>query len=247
MNSLFKILFASIFLLLPSLLYSEAKAGNFIQFQKNNVQVLRGHSFELGEKQRTIVTLEHYHAHQYGDTLFWIDLIKPDGQDHTYYTEIAPRLSLGKVTGRDLSIGPIKDFLISTVYEKAKDQGPQYLYGVAADLDISGFKFFKVNAYIHDSTELDGQTWQVTIAWNRPFEINGTRFLTEGFADFEGGEADRHSNQLIVPRLLWDASDVIGAAPGTVMAGLEYQYWHNKFGIKGVTESVPQAQIKWSF
>ncbi|MFK8068468.1 MAG: hypothetical protein AB8D52_09490 [Gammaproteobacteria bacterium] len=52
---------------------------------------------------------------------------------------------------------------------------------------------------------------------------------------------------MIVPRLLLDVGNVFGYKQGKLMAGIEYQYWHNKFGIKGVTESVVQAQLMWKF
>lgn len=226
---------------------SHAVGSDIFLWQSSNVQFLRGHDFELGEEQRSIVTLEHAHSHVYGDTFAFLDVIKPDGEDRDYYLEISPRLSLSKMSGVSISNQIIKDILISTTFEKAKDQGPQYLYGVAVDLNVPNFKFFKVNAYIHDSTELTGDTWQVTLAWNKSFNLGDLKFLAEGFADFQGGEGGRHSNQLVVPRLLWDMSDVLGYSENTFMVGLEYSYWHNKFGLKGVTESVPQLQAKWSF
>lgn len=230
--------------LFPLLGYAE---GGTFSWSKSNAQLLRAYDYEVGERQRTIVTLEHAHGHQYGDTLAWVDVIKPDGRDHSYYGEISPRLSLSKITGRDLSRSVIKDILISTTFEKAKGQGPQYLYGVAVDFKLPGFTFFKSNFYVHDSTELSGQTWQITLAWNRPFKIGTIRLLAEGFADFQGSEGGREPNELIVPRVLVDISRLIDAQQGKLMAGIEYQYWHNKFGIDGVTESVPQIQIKWTF
>jgi len=227
--------------------FQPLRAEDFFQWSTSNIQLLRGHSFEVGEKRRTIVTLEHAHGHKFGDTYAWVDIIKPDGVDDSYYGEFSPRLSLSKMTGYDFSYGLIKDVLISTTFEKAKGQGPQYLYGGAIDFNLPGFKFFKTNAYVHDSTELDGKTWQVTIAWNRPFKIGNTNFLLEGFSDLQGSEGGRRPNQLIVPRLLMDIGEIVGLKSGELMAGVEYQYWHNKFGIDGVNESVPQAQLKWSF
>ena len=29
--------------------------------------------------------------------------------------------------------------------------------------------------------------------------------------------------------------------------GVEWTYWRNRFGVDGVTESVPQLQLKWQF
>jgi hypothetical protein len=34
---------------------------------------------------------------------------------------------------------------------------------------------------------------------------------------------------------------------GHFYAGIEYQYWHNKYGIKGLNESVPQVLVLWKF
>lgn len=232
----------SLFCFLPSASYAD-----MLDWQTTNIQLLRGYDYEIGERQRSIITLEHANGWAYGDTYAWVDFIKPDGVDYTYYGEFSPRLSLSKITGRDLSYGIIKDVLISTTFEKAKDQGPQYLYGAALDLDLPGFKFFKTNAYIHDSTELSGQTWQVTLAWNYPIEHNDNRFLIEGYADFQGDEGTSNANQAIVPRFLFDAGHALGYEKDKLFVGMEYQYWHNKFGRDGVTESVPQAQIKWVF
>jgi len=205
---------------------------------------LRGHDYELGKRQRSIVTVEHANAWKYGDNFAFVDFIFPDGKDSAYYIEISPRLSLSKMTGKDFSFGIVKDVLISTTFEKGRGQGPQYLYGGAVNLDIPSFRFLSINAYVHDSTQLDGQTWQSTVAWNSPIKIGNEKFVFEGFSDFQGREDTSHANQLIVPRFLWDAGNAGGFEANKFFIGMEYQYWHNKFGIRGKTESVPQLQLK---
>jgi len=52
---------------------------------------------------------------------------------------------------------------------------------------------------------------------------------------------------MIVPRLLFDVGETLNMGDNKLWVGVEYQYWHNKFGIEGKTESVHQAQIKWVF
>lgn len=44
-----------------------------------------------------------------------------------------------------------------------------------------------------------------------------------------------------------DVGHASGFAENTLWAGIEWQYWHNKFGVDGVTESVPQLQMKYVF
>lgn len=220
--------------------------ADVLDWQTTNIQILRGDAYKVGESQRTITTLEHANGWSYGDTYAFVDFIYPDGQKSSYYGEISPRLSFGKIFDASFP-GVIKDVLISTTFEKARGQGPQYLYGIGVDWHAPGFKFLKTNAYVHDSTQLDGETWQVTVQYSRPFQIGDAKFVVEGFADFQGDEGTSNANQLIVPRLLLDAGDLMGFASDKLMVGVEYQYWHNKFGIEGVSESVPQLQVKWIF
>ena len=108
------------------------------------------------------------------------------------------------------------------------------------DLDLPGFRFVRVHAYHRDDPQRPGSTWQSTIVWNRPFQLGGQSFLAEGFADLAGGEGAGTDHQLIVPRLLWQVP-----AAEHVWVGVEYQYWHNKFGVSGVDESVAQFQVKF--
>ncbi len=228
--------------------FPHSASAQIFDWHTSNAQLLRGFDYELGSEERTILTLEHAHGHAYGDTFIFMDWTWPDEGKPGYYIEASPRLSLSKIFDTGLSVGIIKDVLISTTWEKPKHMGPRYLYGGAIDLNLPGFKFFKANAYIRDDTQLKGDTWQVTMAWNRPFEIGETGFLFEGFADIYGAEGPtKTNNQLVVPRFLMDLGDLAGYQEGKLWVGVEYSYWHNKFGVAGKTESVPQLQVKWVF
>lgn len=90
-------------------------------------------------------------------------------------------------------------------------------------------------------------TLKTTLAWQYPLQINHIPFVIEGFADFAGDEGiNKEPHQLIVPRFLLDLGHLNGN-PNKFFAGIEWQYWHNKFGIIGVTESVAQLQLKYLF
>ena len=230
-----------------SCIFASTANAEIIQWQSANVQLLRGNNYAVGEKQRTIATFEYANSWIYGDMFTFFDFIVPDEGGSTYYTEISPRFSLSKISGLDLSYGIVKDVLVSTTLEKANHRGPSYLYGGAVDLDILGFKYFKTNAYVRDDTQLDGKTWQLTFAWNAPFEIDGIKFLAEGFADFSGEEGTSAANQQIVPRLLVDTGNLIGIDDNKFFVGVEWHYWNNKFGIESQRQSTPQLQAKWVF
>ncbi len=219
----------------------------FVEWHTTNIQLLRGNHYELGSKKRTLSTLEHANKWRYGDFHFFMDYTWPDEGDEFYYFEPTTRFSLSKISGKDFSYGLIKDVLISTNFEKPKDRKTRLLGGVSVDLDLPGFTFFKTNYWLRDNRDLSGSTYQFSVAWNRPVEWQGVSFLSEGFADFAGSEGTTTSHQLIVPRFLVDIGEQIGVGENRFWGGIEYSYWHNKFGQKGTTESAPQLQFKWVF
>ena len=227
---------------------ANAATGDFFEYHTTNIQLLKGWNYQIGPEDRSIATFEHFNRWRYGDFFMFADGTHYDKGGTNIYAEFSPRLSLGKISGQDLSFGIIKDVLISTTEEVGKHGYNANLYGGAVDLDLPGFKVASINLYRRDNPALKDTTWQTTICWKRPFEIDGVKFVTEGFADIAGREGPRyHANQFVVPRLLVDIGDLAGGKSNQMFAGIEYQYWHNKFGRDGVTESVPQLQLKWVF
>jgi len=219
-----------------------------------NIQLLHGSQFELGDKQRTILSFEYANGWKYGDNFFFMDITKPTDKGTAHYGEFSPRLSLGKITGKDLSFGIVKDTLIASNLEMG-DGVRAGLLGVGIDLKIPGFAFTQVNLYARKSerdfvVEQTNTGGQFTVAWKLPFEIANQKLSFEGFADYafgeDGGSVPKEDNLITAPRLLIDVSNWFGA-PGKVQIGVEYQIWRNKFGKKGVDEDVPQAMVKWIF
>ncbi|MHA6287449.1 outer membrane protein OmpK [Maricaulis sp. CAU 1757] len=219
-------------------------ADSPLEWHSENVQVLRGSGYRLGPTDRSIITLEHASRWSVGDLFIFTDIAFDNNGDAALYGEITPRLSLGRLTGRDWSTGPVRDVLLAANYERGEAGLQRYLAGLAVDLDIPGFRFVRLHGFYRDDPRRSGSTVQATLVWNAPFEIGGQRFLAEGFSDLAGAEGHGVANQLVVPRLLWDIG-ALADRPGRLYAGLEHQYWHNKFGVDGVTENVTQLQLKW--
>ena len=228
-------------LFLAAITSSAVPAERFVQWHSTNIQLLWGSKYEVGPERRTVATFEHANGWKFGDFFMFVDQTWPESGESAYYTGISPRLSLGKMTGRALSYGVIKDVLIASTLEKPKDQTETYLYGAGVDLELPGFQFFNANAYVRDHPDLNGQTYQLTLAWSRPFKVGRRGFVVEGFADFAGEEEAAVANQLIVPRLLADLGELINRGAGNVWLGIEWQYWRHTFGIKATTESVPSC------
>ena len=238
-----------VFIFLMTLCFSlPVLADNFFYWHEANIRLLRGNNFELGDKDRTIVTVEYANGGRYGDFYSFIDYIEPDSGDSDYYGEIHPRFSLSNLSGKEIKFGIITDLLLAFTVEKPKGFDETLLYGVGTNWDIPGFVFFQANGYVRDNPDLEGKSEQVTIAWKSGFTFLNNYWVFEGFSDIAGPEGDSAPTKLIVPGLLWDVKNVWSQLKKEKLTvGIKYTYTKNKYGIRGVIERVPQFQIKWIF
>ena len=133
----------------------QAIAGDLMQWQNNSLTYLYGQDFKIDPEIQQTITFEHASGWSFGDLFLFVDVIKYNteatngaGDGHTFYGEISPRLSLGKISGADLSFGPVKDVLLAATYEFGEDDVDSYLLGPAVDLNIPGFDYFQLNTYL---------------------------------------------------------------------------------------------------
>lgn len=215
----------------------------------STISVLKGWDYAVGEEQRTIATFEVANGWAYGDNFFFFDYTNLDGDREegatlpNLYGEYAPRLSFGKMTGADLAFGPITDVLLAGQLEMGENINRR-LYGLGFDLAVPGMDYFQLNTYVRDDTDLPGDTWQVTLVWGSSFEIGTTDWLFKGHFDYAGAEGDGEKSINSAPQLLLNVGDFWGASD-KLYAGIEYQYWENKYGIDGADEHHPQLMVTW--
>lgn len=247
--STLKALTVAVLLSAPLAAADQAHAGA-AAWQSTNFQYLWGFNFKnVGDGSKdnnhSTVTVEHADGWKYGDNFFFFDINNPTDSDVEIYGEISPRLSLGKITGKDLSAPFVKDVLLAGTYEvlAGKFSSHGYLYGIGLSLDIPKFNFADLNLYVRNSS-FEGTTYQITPVWQLPFTIGKADMVFEGFVDIAGSEGVSEFNIDAQPRLLLDAGKLWGA-PGNLYLGTEIIYWHNKFGIDGVNEFAPQVMVKW--
>lgn len=124
--------------------------------------------------------------------------------------------------------------------------GNIYLYGIGFNLKLPGFAYFGLNLYVRDMRTISGKSYQISPYWSLPFTVGSLKMTFDGFLDYAGHEGNTVANLLTQPQLLVDIGNMWGA-PNTLYAGIEYQYWKNKYGVDGVNESLPQAMVKWNF
>ena len=221
-----------------------------IFWQDNSLSLLRGNDYKVNyslrgdDAERTVVTFEHASGHNWGDLFLFSDYLTSDDGATELYTEISPRLSLGKLGKRELAFGPVKDVLLAGQLElgnmddpdKLTMTGPHFvnkLAGIGFDLNAPGFAFLQANLY-HRSNENKADNEQLTVAWALPFNLGGEALLYDGFIDWTSASRNAHPSMNFTSQLKWD----LGARSGTpkkLYAGLEYVHWNDKFGIKDGT------------
>lgn len=202
--------------------------------------------------EQSIVTLEHVDGWEYGSNFFFFDVSEPNNPDSSFYGEFSPSLSLGKISGKDLSFGFVKDVSLTATWEFGEVTNAK-LFGLGFDLNIPGVPVAKVNIYnrYSESQFYPGEVSsapQVTLVWMAPFKLGSTSWVFEGFLDYawEEKEVGKVANTVAAPRL-WLDTGALWGAPNKFFTGVEYQYWDNKYGSDGIDEGVPQISAKWTF
>lgn len=245
-----------------SLLSPCALSGDWLQWSNSEIQYLHGGNFQMPgnseDVSQSIITVTHADGWKYGRNFFFMDtLFTEDGQPSqtNLYGEAYSTFSLGKISGRDLSLSIFKDIGFTLGVNlgermQSKQSGPRILlHGVTVDFNLPGFDYFNVDFLRHKIVEpVDiGGSWQITPVWKFRFQIADTKWSLEGFADFIGKKGDYQARQALAqPQLRLDVGDLWGHS-NHLFVGIEYQYWHNKYGIKGLQDNVPQALLLWKF
>lgn len=217
-------------------------AGAQASWQTSNAQGLYGDGYAGNGGARHILTLEHARGNQWGDLFAFVDVVQPRRGDRGGYGELWLRAKLGSPHPQWL-----RSVLWTVNVERPQHGKARWLFGPALDFSVPGFRFFKTHWLRRDNPTLPGVTWQFTLVWQRPFAVAGQSWLFEGFADLAGSEGPTVPHQLLVPRLLMDVGQHLGRPATRWWLGVEWTYWRNRFGVDGVTESVPQLQLKWQF
>jgi len=224
--------------------------GNAFDWTSNNVQVLYGSDFELGDTDRSTITVEHADGWEYGHNFFFVDIIDRSDIGIEVYAEVYSYLSLNKLTGKQFTLGPIKDISLMAglnISNKPEDDNfKAYLAGLSFDLSNEYFNYLQFDISVYKSDNVSRKYgFQFTPVWSLPFQIASAKFKFRGFADFRTGNTNRLNtfNFLAQPQVLLDIGDLAGIKSDTVYIGTEYSYWQNKYGVKDVDESVVQAML----
>jgi nucleoside-specific outer membrane channel protein Tsx len=235
------------------------KSEGFFLWTDTSVSVLPyGYGFEVDPREQSTITIEHAHASKIGDFFGFVDLTKFHGagsgvDDETFYGELGPRLSFGKITGNDLSFHlfsksafEVKDVLLAMQYERGEDPdvAEAALIGIGFDLDLrqEGFlgglgKFNYVQLNFYGRAEMtegarDGiRDMQVTMVASYPFKVGNSDWLLDGYFDWVVGFGSEDWSYHLNPQLTMDLGAAVWDVPRKFYAGIEIDLWWNKYQI----------------
>jgi len=191
------------------------------------------------------------------------------------YVVYRTTLELEKVTGSSFKFGPVRDVGITAGFDfntkndagyNSKKRmlvaGPTFMMDVPGFLNIGLYGLWESNApyntftgvatprYTYDTHPMIGLSWGIPIG-SLPLSF-------EGFADFISAKGkdefgtDTAAETNIDMQVMYDIGAALGGAPKRFKAGLEYQYWENKFGnnaanVPGATAKTPMLRLEYHF
>ena len=226
--------------------------------------------FNPNDVTKSIVTLQHASGYSLGRNFLFVDLVQSGNQEldlsghpespTEIYGEAYTTFSLSRLAKRDLIAGPIKDIGLTlgiNLGDKDSQLHPKprvYLAGFTVDFAmLKGFFNVDVLGYWDHGcfggidTCLDYKaTYQITPSWFVPFKLGPVDAEFAGFVDFIGARGEGTVRQVLSqPQLRFDIGKPLLSHKGQLYAGIEYQYWRNKFGNEGVDEHHPQLLVLW--
>ncbi|HJW73606.1 MAG TPA: hypothetical protein VJ486_12325 [Geothrix sp.] len=211
-----------------------------------------------GTVHKDILQLSHVSGWAYGSNFLNVDMLLSDKNDPTasgnsganeVYVVYRGSLSLGKLSGKDLGFGPLRDISVTAGFDiNAKDNafaskkrflvfGPTFHLAVPKGfLDVSLFACHEQNYNGIVGKAVDFKTtWEFSTAWGIPFQMGPVGAEFKGYANYVGAKGKDGFGVETKPETLANLSLMVDISPlfGTkkkVYVGPGFEYWNNKFG-----------------
>lgn len=234
-----------------------------------------GEPFGVNDIHKNIFSLTHVDGVKWGSNFFNVDLLQSDNKDseaQEAYIVYRFTLDLEKTTGTKFAWGPIRGTGITAGFDWNTKNDPGYaskkrmlVLGPTFSMDVPGF----LNAGIYlldESNKPVGIASRYTykthamlgLSWGIP--LGGSGWAFEGFADWIaskgkdefGGDTAAEFN--FDGQVMYDVGAPMGMGKGKLKAGVEYQYWRNKFGNPyrgpagpGAFAKTPMLRVEYHF
>jgi nucleoside-specific outer membrane channel protein Tsx len=218
-----------------------------------------------GDEDTAVLTLEHSDAWTYGSNYFFVDFSEsgnPAFNDNDVYGEFYANVSLGKISGRKFSVGPVTDISFIAGLNWAMDAKlVKYLPGVRLEFDLPRFAYANLDltAYIDDSSGVvAGDVPKATDSFvadfngSVPFSIGRHDFAVTGHIEYMGKRRNSFGQRLSwhvlsQQQFRYDLGKQLGGAESRLFAGVKLSVWINKLGDRAVDDIAPQALLIYRF
>lgn len=225
--------------------------------------------------RKDIFTLFWINVNNMGKVFINIDLLSSDSSDpqedsksgaREIYGIYRQQWSLTEMTGRSWGIGPVKDVALTggidlgAKNDQFSSRPVKLRLGPTLNFDVLGF--MDLGIFVRTERNYNGvtstnvyfdPTYAVNLAWTTPLAEWSAQW--KGFIDYVGPKGkDGFGNTtkgetVINTYLMFDIGEPI-TKKGTLLAGVGYEYWHNKFGVSGIsgsTTSTPMLSMEVHF
>ncbi|WP_442770906.1 hypothetical protein [Zoogloea ramigera] len=196
-----------------------------------------------------------------------------------FYLTYRHQLHLGKLLDKDLSFGPVKEVALTAGFDlntkntafaprkRLVVAGPTLKFNVPAgffDLSLLAGKEWNHCglAFCTDHEHGFDAQWILSAAWGVPFQAGPVPLKFQGFINYNSEKGKDYSGvkteaeTLLRTSLMVDVGQIAAGRKNTLLLGVGYEMWLNKFGnhatAAGVTKPgintyAPTLQMEWHF
>lgn len=197
--------------------------------------LLKGDNYQVGDNDRTVFTFEHAAGYSWGDSFMFVDRLHSENGDKETYIEISPRFKISEYQNSFF-----KNIYIATTAEVG-DGFTHYLLGVGTSLKVPHFTFVNLNLY-HRNNDASDNGQQITASWKLPIGP----LIYDGFIDFVPSNDNKSTSYNFTSQLKYNIGGMLNIK-NKLYLGVEYVYWHNKFGISNIDEKNMNLLVKYHF
>mgnify|MGYP001190369420 CR=1 FL=1 len=229
--------------------------------------------------EKHILQFTHASGYSVGQNFVNLDIFQSDKADKAqnstsgateFYLTYRHQVHLGKAFDKSLAFGPVKEVAVTAGFDlNTKNSrvsprkrllvvGPTLKFDVPGFLDVSllfGKEWNNNSLGKVNEVSFDPQ-WIISAAWGIPFNAGPVPLKFQGFANYLSEKGDDYNGKktkaetLMRASLMVDVGQMVWGKKNTLLMGVGYEYWRNKFGnhgIQGVDVDAPTFQMEWHF
>lgn len=152
-----------------------------------------------------------------------------------------PRVSLGKLTGRDLALGPVSDISLIARYERASYADfRSYNHSISLNFKVPGFAYFESGVLRRNTNFYHGEWLWRSVLMSNVLPVGGQQFHFN-LLSLINGAGDNGTEVFLRPELLWELD-----GKGAWQLGLRAEMHRYKLNGQNYSRHSPSLMLKWT-